>query len=382
MITIKRALLPVLLLLGFTLSIIQHDVDDSLFFLSPLPKEFSSQAIYSSYEMGIGSAKSMHSATVVTLPNGNLLSAWYAGSREGHTDVEIFSSVFDKDNQAWSQPRSILNRYRASDDLNRYIKKIGNPVLYRHPSGVTALLYVSVSIAGWATSQLNMMLSYDDGQTWHGSKRLVLTPFLNISTLIKNEMITYQDGTIGITAYHELIGEFSHIVRVDLAGNVLDSYRMTHGDHTIQPSLMVYDETTAVSLLRDTSHDEEKVQRTITHDAGQTWSPYAATQVNNPNSAVYGFVDLKGRSWMVFNDATRKQQHSRNNLALAVSEDLGETWVTVHHFENPAYKNDDEGRYAYPWVVREADNFHIFYTWNREKFKHIWLNQAWLEAQL
>ncbi len=382
MITIKRALLPVLLLMGFTLSIIQHGVDDSLFFLSPLPKEFSNQAIYSNYEMGAGSAKSMHSATVVTLPNGNLLSAWYAGSREGHTDVEIFSSVFDKDNQTWSQPRSILNRYQASDDLNRYIKKIGNPVLYRHPSGVTALFYVSVSIAGWATSQLNMMLSYDDGQTWHGSKRLVLTPFLNISTLIKNEVVTYQDGTIGITAYHELIGEFSQIVRVDLAGNVLDSYRMTHGDHTIQPSVMVYDETIAVSLLRDTSHDVEKVQRTITHDAGQTWSSYTATQVNNPNSAVYGFVDLKGRSWMVFNDATRKQEHSRNNLALAVSEDLGETWVTVHHFENPEYKNDNEGRYAYPWVVREGDNFHIFYTWNREIFKHIWLNQAWLEAQL
>ena len=379
---IKRALLPAILILGFVLSITHHRVDDSVFYLWPAPSEFSSESLYVVNDMGLASAKSMHSATAIALPNGNLLSAWYAGTREGHTDVEIFSSVFNKQDQTWSQPRSILNRYQASDDLNRYIKKIGNPVLYRHPSGVTALFYVSVSMAGWATSQLNMMLSYDDGQTWHASKRLVLTPFLNISTLIKNDVVTYQDGTIGITAYHELIGEFSHIVRVDLAGNVIDSYRMTHGDHTIQPSLMVYDEQTAVSLFRDTSHDIEKVQRAVTHDAGKTWDAYTATQVNNPNSAVYGFVDLKGRSWMVFNDATRQSETPRNNLALAVSEDEGKTWRTVHHFENPQHSSDDEGRYAYPWVLREADNFHVFYTWNREKFKHIWLNQAWLEAQL
>ena len=69
------------------------------------------------------------------------------------------------------EPKSILNRYQVSDDLNRYIKKVGNPVLYRHPSGVTALFYVSVSMAGWATSQLNMSLSYDDGQTWHALLR-------------------------------------------------------------------------------------------------------------------------------------------------------------------------------------------------------------------
>lgn len=374
---------PCLLVIGLLLSCYLPVSSQSTFFIDNSELTTANQTpVFERFDVGDGSAKSMHSFTSVVLDNGNLLAAWYAGTREGHRDVEIYSSVFSTVDKTWSKPRSILNRYQASDDLNRYIKKIGNPVLYRHPSGVTVLFYVSVSMAGWATSQINMSLSYDDGQTWHGSKRLVLTPFLNISTLIKNDVITYADGTIGITAYHELLGEFSHIVRVDLAGNIINSYRMTSGDHTIQPSLMVYDEKTAVSMMRDTSHDIEKVQRAISLDAGRTWSDYQATGVDNPNSAVFAFVDAKQRSWMIFNDATRQTELTRNNLALGVSYDQGQTWETKYYFENPEKLDTDEGRYAYPWVTKSGEDLHIFYTWNRAQFKHVHVNQAWLESLL
>lgn len=374
---------PFLLIIGLIFSYYLPGASDSKFYLNPESNILLDQTpVFERFDVGVDSAKSMHSITTVALDNGDLLSAWYAGTREGHTDVEIYSSVFHAEKKEWSKPKSILNRYQVSDDLNRYIKKVGNPVLYRHPSGVTALFYVSVSMAGWATSQLNMSLSYDNGQSWHASKRLVLTPFLNISTLIKNDVITYQDGTIGITAYHELLGEFSHLVRVDLAGNVIDSYRITHGDHTIQPSVMLYDDKTAVTMMRDSSHDIEKVLRAISLDAGLTWSDYHATKVDNPNSAVFAFVDEKQRSWMLFNDATRNTELTRNNLGLAVSFDQGQTWQTKYYFENPEKLESDEGRYAYPWVTKSGDDVHIFYTWNRELFKHVHVNQAWLEALL
>lgn len=374
---------PIILLIGLVLSYGVPSFKESDFYVTKHTLTLIDQSpVFERFDVGVDSAESMHSLTSVALDNGNLLAAWYGGTREGHTDVEIFSSEFNVSSKTWSKPQSILTRYQASDDLNRYIKKVGNPVLYRHPSGVTALFYVSVSIAGWATSQLNMAISHDDGQSWHPSKRLVLTPFLNISTLIKNDVITYADGSIGITAYHELLGAFSHIVRVDLNGNVIDSYRMTSGDHTIQPSVMVYDDKTAVSMFRDMSHDIEKVQRAITLDAGLTWSEYQATQVDNPNSAVFAFVDEQQRSWMLFNDKTRKTEIARNNLALAVSLDQGQTWQTKHYFENPEKSESDTGRYAYPWVTKSGDDVHIFYTWNRKMFKHIHVNQAWLESLL
>ncbi|MGR6873162.1 sialidase family protein [Pseudomonas sp. HK3] len=374
---------PILLIIGVVLSYSLPSFKESDFFVQKaVVTPVNQTPMFQRFDVGAQSAQSMHSMTTVALNNGNLLAAWYGGTREGHTDVEIYSSVFNAHDQAWSEPRSILTRYQSSDDLNRYIKKVGNPVLYRHPSGVTVLFYVSVSMAGWATSQINMSLSHDDGQTWHPSKRLVLTPFLNISTLIKNDVITYADGSIGITAYHELLGAFSHLVRVDLNANVIDSYRMTSGDHTIQPSLMIYDDKTAVSMMRDMSHDIEKVQRAVSLDAGVSWSEYQATQVDNPNSAVFAFIDTKKRSWMIFNDKTRETELTRNNLALAVSFDKGQTWETTFYFENPEKLKADEGRYAYPWVTQSGSDFHIFYTWNREMFKHIHVNQTWLESLL
>lgn len=374
--------IPGLLLIGFVLSYGLLSFEHSDFYMPAETSLVNQDIVFERFDVGTASTKSMHSITAIDLGGGNLLSAWYGGTREGHTDVEIYSSTFHSENNTWSEPRSILNRYQVADDLNRYIKKIGNPVLYRHPTGVTVLFYVSVSMAGWATSQINMTVSYDDGQTWHPSKRLALTPFLNISTLIKNDVITYADGSIGITAYHELLGAFSHLVRVDLDGHVIDSYRMSHGDHTIQPSVMMYDDKTAVSMMRDMSRDIEKVQRAVSLDAGITWSDYQATKVDNPNSAVFAFVDKKQRSWMIFNDSTRETELTRNNLALAVSKDQGQTWQTKFYFENPEKLVTDEGRYAYPWVTKSGDDIHIFYTWNREMFKHLHVNQAWLESLL
>ena len=35
---------------------------------------------------------SCHASTIAELPNGDLLAAWYAGSREGAKDVAIFAS--------------------------------------------------------------------------------------------------------------------------------------------------------------------------------------------------------------------------------------------------------------------------------------------------
>jgi predicted neuraminidase len=374
---------PTILLIGLVLSYGLPSFNESDFYVPKGKVTLINQTpLFERFDVGAQSADSMHSMTAVTLDNGDLLAAWYGGTREGHTDVEIYSSVFDVQAKTWSEPQSILTRYQASDDLNRYIKKVGNPVLYRHPSGVTVLFYVSVSMAGWATSQINMSLSHDDGQTWHPSKRLVLTPFLNISTLIKNDVITYADGSIGITAYHELLGAFSHLVRVDLNANVIDSYRITSGDHTIQPSMVIYDDKTAVSMMRDMSHNTEKVQRSVTLDAGVSWSEYQSTQVDNPNSAVFAFVDENQQSWMVFNDKTRETEITRNNLALAVSHDQGQTWQTKFYFENSEKLNTDEGRYAYPWVTKSGDDFHIFYTWNRKMFKHVHVNQAWLESLL
>lgn len=379
---ILRAWPLAILFIGAGMSIVVPNQYDSSLFYNP-PQQVlnnSEAAYYNENVMTAGLTPSVHSATVVPLGNGRLLGMWYGGSREGHTDVALYQAYYNPDNKQWFAHKKVLDRLDASNNLNRYVKKIGNPVLVKHPQGPVALFYVTVSLGGWATSQINMALSFDDGQTWHESKRLVTSPFLNISTLVKNDAIIYQDGTIGITAYHELIGEFSEIIRVNLNGEVIQKYRMTDGGYTIQPSVIVQSETDAVALIRDSSRHTQKVHFTSTNDAGKTWSPYKALEVDNPNSAVYGFSDHSGDQWMVFNNANRNVDHPRNNMALALSKDGGHTWSVKHYFENKEQVLSLDHKYGYPWLSKDDNgHYHLFYTVDREFIKHIEFNYAWLE---
>jgi predicted neuraminidase len=381
---LKNYALPALIVIGALVSLQSPRYIEPQFYLASLSSlDKTAPPKFNTYQVVSGMTPSVHSATSIELDNGNLLSMWYGGTREGHTDVALYSAVFDRPKGVWGDHKNVLDRYDVADSLNRYIKKIGNPILIKHPQGPIVLIYVSVSLAGWATSNLNMAVSYDEGQSWHDSKRLVTSPFLNISTLVKNDAVIYTDGTIGITAYHELKGEFSEMVRVNLNGDVVNQYRMTSGTNTIQPSVVVRSENDAIALIRDSSRDIQRVHLTETKDGGKSWSPYEVLKVKNPNSAVYGFSDLKGRSWMVFNDSTRDTEHSRNNLALAVAENDIRNWKTVHYFENPELDVDLDAKYAYPWLTKSSNNeYQLFYTVNRKSIKHIQFNQAWLEELL
>lgn len=380
---IKKYTLPVLILLGAAMAFNKPTYPEPEFYIpSQVVEVDHSPAKLHSYEMVSGITASVHSATAVELDNGDILGMWYGGTREGHIDVALYSATFDQKHKVWSGHKKVLDRLDAANSLNRYIKKIGNPVLIKHPQGPIVLIYVSVSLAGWASSQINMAVSYDEGQSWHDSKQLTTTPFINISTLVKNAAVIYSDGTIGISAYHELKGEFSEIIRVNLNGDVINKYRMTSGTNTIQPSIIVRNPKEAIALIRDSSRDPQRVHFTETQDAGKTWTPYEVLAVKNSNSAVFAFKDNKERNWMVFNDLTRDVEHSRNNLAIAVSTN-GREWKTLHYFENPELTPELDAKYSYPWVMESANNhYHLFYTVDRKYIKHIEFNQTWLESLL
>jgi len=383
---IKTYVLPLLIVAGAGLSLWSSQYEAPVFWYQPVVSTVDKPVLYQENLIPNAETPTMHSVSVADCTNGDLLAVWYGGTREGHVDVALYSARYDVKNGQWQAPKKILDRYQVANDTHHYIKKLGNPVLVNHPSGVMALVYVSVSLGGWATSQINMMLSYDEGQTWHASKQLKVTPFINISTLVKNDAVIYQDGSIGITAYQELIGEFSEIIRVNLDGTVINKYRMSDGDYTIQPSVVVQGPMKAVTLMRDSSRHTQKVQITSTDDGGYSWQPYESLPIDNPNSAIYGFEDSQARIWMVFNNATRDrdvEHEARANLALAYRNTEHEDWKIVHYFEQPETQEQETHRYSYPWVHQSAaGEIHLLYTENRHQFKHVMFNEAWLETLL
>ena len=323
-----------------------------------------------------GDTAEVHASTAFALRPDGLTAFWYGGSREGARDVAIYQSRL-KDGQ-WDQPRAVVQRRQMKSDLNRHIRKIGNPIVYQHPDGRLWLFFVTVSVGGWAGSSISLVESTDNGATWSKARRLVTSPFLNLSTLVKGSAIRYNDGSIALPVYHEFFGKFGELLRLDRDGRIMDKIRLTSGRRALQPAIAVVSEERAVGLLRYAGPPPPRVLHTVSEDAGRNWSIPQKIHLPNPDSALDVLALADGRLLAVLNDI----DHARWRLTLAVSDNLGQAWRTIKVLEQQKDDSDiNRYQFSYPWLLRgAAGDFHLFYTWNKTRIKHVEFNQPWLES--
>lgn len=316
---------------------------------------------------------SVHGANVIETRDGGLLATWFGGKREGATDVSLWAAEYSPGSRSWSVPRRIIGRDETRAALGRHIKTVGNSVLARDAQGGLWLYYVSVSVGGWAGSALNAVYSADEGKSWDAPRRLITSPFFNISTLNKSAPVLYSDGSIGLPVYHEFIGKFAELLRLDGSGHVLDKARITQGRHSIQPLLLPLAPQQALSLMRDTGPHPGHVLLSRSEDGGRHWSADEELALPNPDSAVAGLRRPDGSLLLVFNDI----EAGRNSLALALSRDEGRSWRVVQHFE----KSPDSEEYSYPYLIRSSHGtMHLLYTWNRKRIRHVVFNDSWADG--
>ena len=315
----------------------------------------------------------VHAATIHPIDAGDgIVAYWYGGTREGAADVQIYQAHFQ--NNEWDVPKAIVNREALQTHLHRYIRKIGNPVSFRFTDGTIWLFFVSVSMGGWAGSSINLMESGDAGETWSSARRLVTSPFLNISTLVRNPPVMYRDGTIGLPVYHEFLGKFAELLRINRAGKVLHKTRLTSGTYSLQPTIAAISPTNATALLRYAGDPPNRVMQLDTENGGRTWSPAKKIELPNPNSAIATLTTTRGIIAVLNNSP-----EERNDLSLAIGAE--DTWMVFHQFEfaDPA---SGDPRFSYPAITHANGNVHIAYTWNKQFIKHVTFNGAWLERQL
>lgn len=362
-----------------------------------------------------------HAPSLVELRDGRLRAFWFSGSREGAPDVEIHSAVFDPRSGNWSAETKVVDRVRTQRALLRYVKKLGNPVAERAADGTLHLYYVTVSLGGWAGSSITTMSSTDDGETWRAPQRLITSPFLNVSTLVKGVPFHYADGTVGLPVYHEFLGKFGELLRLDANGAVLDKQRLSHGRAALQPVLLLRDEQRAQVLMRHGEGGLNRVLGTTTEDAGRHWAPPENTALYNPNAAVAGVALPGGALLAVLNNI----ESNRDVLSLLASTDGGATWRTLHTLEDQLAAREhplDPATYAagikalalasdpgvtdatgfaaasiahqcagqrcsfefsYPYLIQTArGDLQLVYTWNRSFIKHVEFSSAWIAQRL
>ena len=80
------------------------------------------------------------------------------------------------------------------------------------------------------------------------------------------------------------------------------------------------------------------------------------------------------RFLVAFND----QQEERNNMSIGISSDA-KKWKAVATLEQD---KDDQEEYSYPYLIHTGGGeYHLLYTWKRERIAHIQFNEAWLKQQ-
>jgi len=339
-----------------------------------------SEPSYRSQLLPNSTAASVHSATAAEVSGGKLRAFWYGGSREGASDVAIYTSVYSPSSGTWSPERAAITRQSAQRDLRRSLRKLGNSVLGRDASGRLWLFFVSVSFGGWAGSAINGAHSEDEGETWQASRRLVSSPFFNISTLVKGAPFLFADGSMGLPAYHEFVGKFGELLRLDAEGRVIGKTRLSWGQSSLQPVIVSKSQSEAVGFMRYSGDPPNRILRVRTEDGGAHWDAPVKTVLPNPNAAVGSVLLSDGLLLLAFNESAE----NREDISLAVSRDFGNTWKVVHRFEgDPKQLKAPVAEYSYPWIMQDrAGNVHVLYTWGRTRIKHVEFNRSWLERRL
>ncbi len=324
------------------------------------------------------STPEVHSAAAIELADNNIMAFWYGGTREGHKDVNLYKNIWHNSQLQWGKESTITSRLHTRDGTSRYIRKLGNPVVTRGPDNSIWLFYVSVSIGGWAGSAINLIISYDEGDSWSPAKRLITSPFFNISTLLKGSPIHYTDGSIGLPVYHEFLGKFAELLRLDSLGNVIDKTRLSWGKTSLQPVIVPFSSAQAISMMRYHGDPPHRILSQYTKDSGLSWSAVEKTTLPNPNAGIHAIQLSDGQLLLAFNN----HEDEREDMTLATSGNQAKSWeikkvIEKDHLEEP----DNAKQFAYPWLLQTKNgNIHLLYTWHKSHIKHQIFNRQWLES--
>jgi alpha-L-rhamnosidase len=299
-----------------------------------------------------------HAATVAENSDGEIVAAWFGGTKEGNPNVCIWVSrlVHGKWTEAQNVAGGVIN------DSLRYA--CWNPVLYQVPDGELQLYYkIGPNVAGWRGK---MITSADGGKTWSKSIDLpegFLGPVKNKPVLLKNGTLLCPSGTErgGWKVHFELSKDFGKTW--EKTGPV-DSVTF----HAIQPTLLTYPDGLLQILCRT---QERTIATSWSSDQGKSWLPLTETVLPNNNSAIDAVTLKDGRQLLVYNhvlpaDSLPRGKGARTPLNVAISEN-GKTWYAAL-----VLADSPIGQYSYPSVIQSKDGLvHVVYTWRRKAVKHI-----------
>lgn len=344
-----------------------------------------------------------HASTITELSNGDLVAAYFGGTRENHPDVCIWVSRKPHNADQWEKPvlagdgvfelGSADARLAGADESatdaavgpilpyhqgNLRRKACWNPVLYTMPNGEIWLFYkIGKKVSDWTGW---LVKSRDGGRTWSRREALpkgFIGPVKNKPELIDGRLICGSSTEVNGWKFHVEIldlktGQWKYVGPVSAVQALKTDDEQMHPIDCIQPSILRLKDGRLQVLMR--THNG-KLATSFSSDNGDTWSDVTLTDVPNNQSGTDAVTLRDGRHILIYNDFETipgEKKGPRTPLSIALSAD-GTHW---HH----ALTLEDSpiSQYSYPAIIQGRDgNLHCVYTWRRQRiaYKKIDLNQ-------
>ncbi|MBR2731241.1 MAG: exo-alpha-sialidase [Clostridia bacterium] len=301
-----------------------------------------------------------HASTVLPLPDGTVLAAWFGGSREGRPDVNIWAAR--RTHAGWQPPIRIS--YRA--DLPHW-----NPVLHLQRDGTVRLFFkVGRHIASWRTFTY---VSSDGGRSFSAPVALVPGD-RGARGPVKNKCLRLSDGRLLAPASSESHGWHCFIdTSYDDGVTWQEGKKISTGriapilnrqnDYCADPIPMIQptlweSAPGCVHLLARTAVG--CAYRSDSEDFGATWCEAYPTAIPNNNSGLDLVRVPDGTLFLVCNPVA-ENWGERSPLTLSRSDDNGAHFRPVLTLE-PERPGSE---FSYPAIVAAGGKLYVTYTYER-----------------
>jgi predicted neuraminidase len=321
----------------------------------------------------------VHGPSIIETPTG-LLAFWYRAVYEGAAAAELVSARYD--GNRWSRTKVVTNSGAVTHDVGLTVKSLANPVPFRRSPNEIWLFFAASRLSGWATCEIMLIRSTDNGETWGPAQRLYASPFLNMSHLTKSLPIRLSGDRMALPAYHEMNRKYPVMLVLNGDGRVVDRLRMGNGGKVgYQPSIVVTGPTTAIAFVRRLkSTRPQRILVSRTSDAGRTWTRPEPTDLPNPGGPIAAIRYDDTRILLAFND----DPNSETDIKLAFSNLDG---THLRRIGTVAQKDDrlTDDAVAYPFLISsEPGQFDIVFSRPppQRAIDHVRVSSAWIEHNL
>jgi len=341
--------------------------------------------IYKNEQMGTteamlppGGFQTAHAPCLLELPNGDILTAWFAGSFEGGTDINIICSRLPKGADKWEEPVTVSDDPEKSDQ---------NPSLFLGPDGAAWAMYTSQygrkpGIDNMQfTSTIRLQKSFDGGRTWSP----YVTIFPEEGTFARQPIQILSNGRwifgnwICRQSSNGLAGNPSAFKISDDEGKTWKHVDMPNSNGRVHPNVVELENGHLAAFMR--SRLADFIYRSESFDYGDTWSEPAATVLPNNNSSISAIKLKSGRVCIAYNHSSAPESVKNGTawpglrcpVTVALSEDGGKTFPLIRNMESGEGFIGEENRsnnrqYEYPCILQAADGaLHLVYAYQTRR---------------